>query len=167
MLGHAFWTEGKGTMARNSWKALRVEGKLPESKKPVDHGLEEAQEKSCCNCFVLFLRHWACSLQPWEWETDLVPLLALTRRGAAPVKTGTGNDFPQKYQRILRNDYQHWCWNSVTFLPFSTALVIFTLWHEITTKINPWKFFFVVCEGFELFKFPGRKTFSRNYAWNS
>ena len=43
------------------------------------------------------------------WETDLLPLLVLTRRGAAPVKTSTGNNFPRKYQRIPRNYYQYWC----------------------------------------------------------
>ena len=32
----------------------------------------------------------------WCWRT----------RGAAPVKTSTGNNFPRKYQRIPRNDYR-------------------------------------------------------------
>ena len=30
-------------------------------------------------------------------------------RGAVPVKTSTGNNFPRKYQRIPRNYYQYWC----------------------------------------------------------
>ena len=41
--------------------------------------------------------------------------------GAAPVKTGTGNNFPRKYQRIPRNCYQYLCWNLATFLPFSAG----------------------------------------------
>ena len=32
-------------------------------------------------------------------------------RGAAPVKTSTGNSSPRKYQRIPRNYYQCWCCN--------------------------------------------------------
>ena len=43
------------------------------------------------------------------WETDFLPLLVLTRRGAAPAKTSTGNNFPRKYQRIPRNYYRYWC----------------------------------------------------------
>ena len=53
------------------------------------------------------------------------PILELTRRGAVPVKIGTGNDFPRNYQRIPQNYFQYWCWNFVTFLPFSTVLVVF------------------------------------------
>ena len=36
------------------------------------------------------------------WDTKLLPLLVLTRRGAVPVKTSTGNTFARKYQRIAR-----------------------------------------------------------------
>ena len=39
---------------------------------------------------VLHLIH----IGPWcGWETDILPLLALTRRGAAQVKTSTGKNF--------------------------------------------------------------------------
>ena len=38
-----------------------------------------------------------------------LPLLVLTRQGAAPVKTSTGNTFPTKYQRIPPKCYQYWC----------------------------------------------------------
>ena len=30
------------------------------------------------------------------WKTDCLPLLVLTRRGAAPAKTSTSNSFPRK-----------------------------------------------------------------------
>ena len=38
------------------------------------------------------------------WETDFWPLLVLARRGAAPAKVSTGNNFPGKYQRKLTNN---------------------------------------------------------------
>ena len=42
------------------------------------------------------------------------------------------------------------------------------LWHEIITKIIPWELFFVIFEGFwALENYEERKTFSRNYAWDS
>ena len=50
---------------------------------------------------------------PWfwglDWECGFLPLLVLMRRGAAPVKTSTGNNFPRRYQRVSPNCYQHWC----------------------------------------------------------
>ena len=35
----------------------------------------------------------------WCWRVE----------GATPVKTGTGKNFPKKYQRFARNYYQYWC----------------------------------------------------------
>ena len=35
-----------------------------------------------------------------DWETPFLPLLVLARRGAEPVKTGTGNSFPRTCQRV-------------------------------------------------------------------
>ena len=61
----------------------------------------------------------------WIWETIFLPLLVLTRQGAAPVKTSTGNDFPREYQRTPRKYYQHWCEIFVKYLPFRTVLVNF------------------------------------------
>ena len=43
------------------------------------------------------------------WETDFLPLLVLARRGAAPVRISTGNNFPRKYPRNPLNYYQYWC----------------------------------------------------------
>ena len=46
--------------------------------------------------------------------------------GTVPVKISTGsNTFPRKYQKFPRNYYQYRCWIFVSFLPFSTVLVIF------------------------------------------
>ena len=52
-----------------------------------------------------------------NWETHFLPLLMLARRSAAPLKTSTGNNFPRKYLRTPRNDYQYWCETLVMFLP--------------------------------------------------
>ena len=64
-----------------------------------------------------------CKAVLLSWETRFLPLLVLTRWGAAPaIITNTGNNFPREYQRILRNCYQNWCNIFVELLPFSTAL---------------------------------------------
>ena len=41
-----------------------------------------------------------------RWETDFLPLLLLTRRGAALVKASAGRHFPRSYQIIPRTYYQ-------------------------------------------------------------
>ena len=55
-------------------------------------------------------------------------LLVLTRPGAAPAKTSTGNHFPREYQTPENPPelLQYWCCILVAFLLFSAVLVIFT-----------------------------------------
>ena len=61
------------------------------------------------------------------WETLFLPLLVLTRRGAIPVKTSNGNQFPRKYQRGSQKLLPALARNSVKFLTFSIVSVIFRL----------------------------------------
>ena len=60
-----------------------------------------------------------------QWETDFLPLLVLTPRGAAPVKTTTGNSFPRNCQRFPPNYYQYWCQILVALLPLERTGLVF------------------------------------------
>ena len=55
---------------------------------------------------------------------DILPLLALTRRGKELAKESAGSDFPRKYQRVPQSYYQYAKFR-VKFQTFSTVLVIF------------------------------------------
>ena len=55
---------------------------------------------------------------PWEAIFSITGADAvLTRQGAAPLKTSTGNNFPREYQRIPREYYQCWRYILVKFCP--------------------------------------------------
>ena len=67
---------------------------------------------------------------PLEWETDLffLSLPVLTRRGAAAVRISTGNNLPRNIAESSSPSPKllpALVLNLVTFLPFSTVVVIF------------------------------------------
>ena len=73
-------------------------------------------------------------------------------RGAAPVKTSTGHNFPWEYQRNPRNSYQYWCQILVTFPDqclrtlFQGNSCLFPVWWpplNTSPQPTPWRWHFL------------------------